>query len=279
MKIICDSMADIPKHIIEKYDITIMPLTILVDDKEYLDGVDLTHDEFYKILRNNNTLPKTSQITYSRFKEAFEEFTTKNEDVLYIGGSSSASGTFQSATLASNDTEGNGKVYLFDTQSLSLGAGLFVIKACQLKEDGLSIDEILNELNILKGTETTAFFVDDLTHLKKGGRISSAKATVGTLLKIKPVLTVEDGLVVQHSQARGSKQVYSTMMDITLKKKIDLKNRIIIVGYCDNETGLEGLKSILNQSIDLNSENIHFVNIGAGIASHAGPSIVALATL
>lgn len=279
MKIICDSISDINQNIIEKYDITIVPLSILIDDKEYIDRLDITKEDFYKILRSDGDMPKTSQAPYIRFKEVFESFTTKGEDVVYIGGSSSASGTFQSATMASQDNEGAGKIYLFDTQSLSVGAGLFVIKACQLKEQGLSGEEIVSELNKLKGSETTAFFVDDLKHLQKGGRISSTKATVGTLLKIKPVLTVQDGLVKQHSQARGLKQVYNSMLNITLEKETDLSNRIILIGYCDNEEGLDGIKNTLSQYVDLNSDNVHFVNIGAIIASHSGPSIVGVATL
>lgn len=279
MRVICDSISDIPNEIINKHNVTIIPLTILIDEKEYLDRVDITQDEFYKILRTSNNIPKTSQVTYARFKEVFESFTTKGEDVLYIGGSSNASGTFQSATIASQDVKGEGKVYLFDTYSLSIGAGLFVVKACELKEQGLSVNEIISKLEELKGSETTAFFVDDLKHLQKGGRISSTKASLGTLLKVKPVLMVKNGLVEQHSQVRGTKQVFASLMNVTLENKKDLKDRLIMVGYCDNLTGLEGLKSILSQHIDLNSSNIYFVNIGAGIASHSGPSIIGIATI
>lgn len=279
MKIVCDSISDINQNIIEKYDVTIVPLSILIDNKEYIDRLDITKEDFYKILRSDSDIPKTSQATYSRFKEVFESFTTKGEDVVYIGGSSSASGTFQSAIMASQDNEGIGNIYLFDTQSLSVGAGLFVVKACQLKEQGLSGEEIISELNKLKGSETTAFFVDDLKHLQKGGRISSTKATVGTLLKIKPVLTVKDGLVKQHSQVRGLKQVLNSMLNITLEKETDLSSRIILIGYCDNEEGLNGIKNTLSQHIDLNSDNVYFVNIGAVVASHSGPTIVGVATL
>lgn len=279
MKIICDSMADVPKSIIEKHNIKVLPLTILVDDKEYLDGVDLTHEEFYHILRNNETIPKTSQVTYATFLETFEEATLNGEEVLYIGGSSSASGTYQSATMAKNDASQKEKIFLFDTYSLSVCAGLFVVKACELKDQGLSILEIVTELEKLKGSETGVFFVDDLNHLQKGGRISATKANIGTLLKIKPILTLENGIVAPHSQVRGTKQVYSSMMSVTLEKESELKDRIILIGYCDNKKDLEGFKSTLEHHIDLNSENVYFVKIGAGISSHSGPSIVGIGTL
>lgn len=279
MRIICDSMADVPKDIIEKFNVKVLPLTVIVDDKEYLDGIDLTHEEFYQILRTNENMPKTSQVTYGMFLEAFEEITSKGEEILYIGGSSSASGTFQSATMARNDIANKDKIHLFDTYSLSVSAGLFVVKACQLKEQGLSITEIIKELEILKGSETAVFFVDDLKHLQKGGRISNTKATIGTLLKIKPILTLDEGIVVPHSQVRGTKQVYSSMIDFTLKKKTALKDRIILIGYCDNTKDLEGFKTALSNYVDLNLENIHTVKIGAGVSSHSGPSIIGIATL
>lgn len=181
--------------------------------------------------------------------------------------------------MARNDIANKDKIHLFDTYSLSVSAGLFVVKACQLKEQGLHITEILKELEALKGSETAVFFVDDLKHLQKGGRISATKANIGTLLKIKPILTLKDGIVAPYSQVRGTKQVYSSMIDVTLEKETELKDRIIIIGYCDNTKDLEGFKSALSNHVDLNLENIHIVNIGAGVSSHSGPSIIGIATL
>ena len=129
IKIVCDSISDIPKDIIEKYDIEILPLTVIFNGVEYIDGIDISNKEFYKMLRESEVMPKTSQVTYAKFKEIFEKY--KDEEVIYIGGSSSASGTYQSAVLAKND--GYENVHLFDTQNLSVGCGLFVIKACEMR--------------------------------------------------------------------------------------------------------------------------------------------------
>ena len=208
IKIICDSMSDVPKEIIEKYGVEIIPLTVIFNGVEYMDGIDITHSQFYKMLRESESMPKTSQITYAQFKEVFEKY--KDEEVLYISGSSRASGTYQSAVLAKND--GYDNVYIFDTYNLSMVSGLFVIKACEMREKGYSIEEILNHLNSLKGTEDVIVSVDTLEYLKKGGRISSTKAMLGNLLNVKPILHVEDGLVAQKSQVRGKKQMYSTLV-------------------------------------------------------------------
>lgn len=277
MKIICDTMSDVPKEIIDKFKIDVIPLTIIIDGKEYLDGVDITHEEFYKILRNSKELPKTSQITYVRFKEVFEKYTTTGEDVLYIGGSSVASGTYQSGVMASRECEGNGKVHTFDTSSLSVCAGAFVIKACLLKEEGKNSEEIIDILESLKGSETAFFFVDELNYLQKGGRISSTKAAIGTMLNVKPILTIKDGIVAPKSQIRGKKQVINTLIKHTKELSESIDNKIIIIGYCDNTIDAEKLKeAILEES---SSKNVYTVNIGACISSHSGPSIVGIATL
>lgn len=277
MKIICDTMSDVPKEIIDKFNVEVIPLTIIINGKEYLDGVDITHEAFYKVLRESKELPKTSQITYIRFKEVFEKYTTQGEDVLYLGGSSAASGTYQSAIIASQEVDGEGKVYTFDTYTLSACAGVFVTKACLLKEEGKTIEEIINELELLKGKETAFFFVDELTYLQKGGRISSTKAAIGTVLNVKPILTIKDGIVGPKSQIRGKKQVVSTLMKHTKELAKSFDGKIVILGCCDNKEYVEQLKqSILDES---KPEYIYTVNIGACISSHSGPSIVGIATI
>lgn len=191
IKIICDSISDLPIEIIEKYDIEIIPLTVLFNGKEYLDGENLSNTEFYKMLRESDSMPKTSQATYAQFKSVFEKYNDK--DILYIAGSSSASGTYQSSIIAKND--GHDNVTVFDTQNLSIGSALFVIKACEMVEKGYSIKEIASKLEELKSSEEVIFSVDNLEYLKMGGRISSTKAILGNLLSIKPILEVKDGLV------------------------------------------------------------------------------------
>ena len=232
IKIICDSISDLPIEIIEKYNIDIVPLTVIFDNKEYLAGETLTTKEFYKILRDTDIMPKTSQATYVQFKSAFEKY-DENTEIIYIAGSSTASGTYQSSMLAKND--GHDNVSIFDTQNLSIGSALFVIKACEMVENGCSTEEIILSLEKLKNDVEVVFSVDTLEYLKMGGRISSTKAALGNLLSIKPILEVKDGLVVQKSQVRGKKQIYSTLAKTIVEKfGKDLKSRTIIIGCGDN---------------------------------------------
>ena len=218
-------------------------------------------------------MPKTSQATYAQFKSVFEKYSNENTEVLYIAGSSSASGTYQSAVLAKND--GHDNVTIFDTQSVSIGSALFVIKACEMVADGKTLKEVLNYLEYIKGTEEVVFSVDNLEYLKMGGRISSTKATLGNLLSIKPILEVKDGLVAQKSQVRGKKQIYSTLVNlISSKYGKDLKDKTIIIGCGDNKSDLDIMKDLLLK--DTIVDNLYFVNIGCVVCSHSGPGIVGI---
>ena len=274
IKIICDSISDLPIEIIEKHDIEIVPLTVLFNGKEYLDGENLSNTEFYKMLRESDSMPKTSQATYAQFKSIFEKYDDK--EILYIAGSSSASGTYQSSIIAKND--GHDNVTVFDTQNLSIGSALFVIKACEMVEKGYSIKEIVSKLEELKNSEEVIFSVDNLEYLKMGGRISSTKAILGNLLSIKPILEVKDGLVAQKSQVRGKKQIYSTLVNSLVNKYgNDLSNRTIIIGAGDNEDDFNILKEALLKEATV--KELYFVNIGCVICSHSGPGVVGISCM
>ena len=275
IKIICDSISDLPIEIIEKYNIDIVPLTVIFDNKEYLAGETLTTKEFYKILRDTDIMPKTSQATYVQFKSAFEKY-DENTEIIYIAGSSTASGTYQSSMLAKND--GHDNVSIFDTQNLSIGSALFVIKACEMVENGCSIEEIILSLEKLKNDVEVVFSVDTLEYLKMGGRISSTKAALGNLLSIKPILEVKDGLVVQKSQVRGKKQIYSTLAKTIVEKfGKDLKSITIIIGCGDNIEDLEIMKESLEKEAEIS--NVYFVNIGCVVCSHSGPGVMGISCI
>jgi len=274
IKILCDSITDLPIEIIKKHNVDIVPLTVIFNEKEYLDRIDITNKEFYKMLRENETMPKTSQATYAQFVEFFEKY--KDDEILYLAGSSAASGTYQSAVLAKGDVDAN--ITIFDTLNLSLGSGALVIKACEMVEQGLSVDEIVKNLENLRNDALVTFSVDTLEYLKKGGRISSTKAALGSLLNIKPILTVNDGLVVQKSQVRGKKQIFTNLVNSIVEKYgDDLTNKTIILGCGDNNEDLETLRETLLKNT--NVKNVYDVNIGCVICSHSGPGVVGISCI
>ena len=275
IKIVCDSISDLPQEILDKYNVDIVPLTVIFNNTEYLAGENLTTKDFYKMLRESDSMPKTSQATYVQFKSVFEKYDSDTE-VIYISGSSVASGTYQSAMLAKND--GHDNVFIFDTENLSIGSTLFVIKACEMVEMGYSVKEILSTLEKYKNNVEVAFSVDTLDYLKMGGRISSTKAALGNLLSIKPILEVKDGLVSQKSQVRGKKQIYSTLAKTIVNKfGKNLKDNTIIIGCGDNEEDFEIMKKALEKEAEV--KNVYFVNIGCVVCSHSGPGIIGISCM
>lgn len=276
LKIICDSLSDVPKNLIEKYDIEVVPLTVILDGKEYKDGIDISKDDFYKRLRENNAYPKTSQATYAQFKEVFEKYVNEGKKVLYIAGSSVATGTYQSAVMAKNDIDG--EIYAYDTKGLSYTAGVLVIKAGELAQEGKNIDEIIDEMDKLKEKIYVLFSVDTLEYLQKGGRISSTKAAIGSILNIKPLLNVKDGLVGPVCQVRGKKNVISKMIELVKENcGDDLSDHTVAIGYSDDFKEKDRLVKAAQES--LNAKNIDLFQIGTCIGAHSGPGITAILCL
>lgn len=270
IKIICDSLSDVNKEYLEMYDIDVVPLTLILNGKEYKDSIDMQPEEFYKILREENVYPKTSQATYAQFKEVFDKYTKEGKTILYISGSAAATGTCQSAIMAKNDTEG--EIYIYDSNNLTFGAGFFVVKAAEMINEGKSIDEVFKALDEIKEKYILMFSVDTLEYLKKGGRISSTKATVGSLLNIKPILEVKDGLVSQVGQVRGKKNVLNKMIEY-VKERLgdDLEQEEIYIGYSDDIKETEKLTEIAKEVFK--PKKIGYFVVGTCIGAHSGPGV------
>lgn len=276
IKLLCDSMCDIPDDVRVKDFVEMIPLTINIGEREYKDGIDFTKEEFYDVLVNSETLPKTSQVTYIQFKEAFEKYVNEGYDVICITGSSKASGTYQSATMAKNDVKGN--IYLFDSLFLSLGSGQYVIKACELiEETDLSAGEIVNELEGLRESVNLFFVPFTLDYLKESGRLPSVVSFVGNMLNIKPICTMENGKSKIVSKVRGTKHIASKLVDMILEaNNNDLESKTITIGYGSNKEDFEKLKEEIAKRVK--AKKIFITRGGSCICSHTGPEILAISS-
>ena len=276
IKLIYDSMCDIPEEINNKEFVEMIPLTINIDGKEYKDGIDFTKEEFYNILNNSNSLPKTSQVTYIDFKEKFEKYTKEGYDVICITGSSKASGTYQSANLAKADVEGN--IYIFDSLFLSLGSGQYIIKASHLIEEGdLSASEIVEELEKLRASVDLLFVPFTLEYLKQSGRLPSVVSFVGNMLSIKPICSMQDGKNKIVSKVRGTKQIVSKLLDMILElNNGQLEDKIVTIGYGSNEVDFKKLQEEVSKRI--NAKKVYITRGGSCICSHTGPEILAISS-
>lgn len=271
IKVISDSLSDIPKDLIEKYDIGIVPLTIRLDERDYKDGIDINNKEFYEKLRNSKDTPKTSQATYIQFKSVFEKYINEGKSILYISGSSKATGTYQSAMMAKNELEGD--ITLFDSLNLCYGCGVQVVKACEMLEQGKTLDEVIYKLEQMRESLYVVFAVDTLEYLRKGGRISATKAMVGSVLSIKPLIDIKNGELENVAQVRGKKNVISKLIELVKEHcGEDFSNKGFAVADGDNKVDVLKLKEAIQQ--EFNPKELIDIEVGPTIGSHAGPGTI-----
>ncbi|MDB3084919.1 DegV family protein [Clostridioides difficile] len=275
IKLVCDSLCDIPDEISEKDYIEIVPLTVIFNDREYIEGVDINKEEFYKKVKEIKQIPKTSQATYMEFKEVFDKFIEEGYHIICMTGASNASGTFQSAMIAKNDVAGNEKIHIFDTRNLSLGSGQYIIKACELLEKGLAFEEIIDELENTRSSVRLLFAPYTLDFLKQSGRVPVATALIGNMLNIKPIFFFDNGEAKLVNKVRGVKNIASKLVDIILEmNEGSLEGKIVTIGCGDNLHDCEILKEEVNKRIK--ARRVLFTRGGVSICSHTGPDILAI---
>ena len=275
IKLICDSLCDIPDDLCNKEYLEIVPLTLILDGKEYRDNIDLTKEEFYEKALKSSQVPKTSQATYMQFKEVFDRAIEEGKKVICITGSSTKSGTYQSALLAKNDTDG--PIHVFDTEQLSLGAGQYVVRACDMIDEGLSYDEVLSGLEIVRDTVSILFAPSSFDFLKKSGRVNLTTAILGNMLNIKPIFIMEKGEIALASKVRGVKKLVGKLIDMVLEKNEKYLGEItVIVGYGSNLESFAKLKEEVEKRLEDKVKKIVYAKGGACICSHTGPDIIAI---
>lgn len=275
IKLVCDSLCDIPDEISEKDYIEIVPLTVIFNDREYIEGVDINKEEFYKKVKEIKQIPKTSQATYMEFKEVFDKSIEEGYHIICMTGASNASGTFQSAMIAKNDVAGNEKIHIFDTRNLSLGSGQYIIKACELLEKGLAFEEIIEELENTRSSVRLLFAPYTLDFLKQSGRVPVATALIGNMLNIKPIFFFDNGEAKLVNKVRGVKNIASKLVDIILEmNEGSLEGKIVTIGCGDNLHDCEILKEEVNKRIK--ARRVLFTRGGVSICSHTGPDILAI---
>ncbi|UWD47917.1 DegV family protein [Clostridioides difficile] len=275
IKLVCDSLCDIPYEISEKDYIEIVPLTVIFNDREYIEGVDIDKEEFYKKVKEIKQIPKTSQATYMEFKEVFDKLIEEGYHIICLTGASNASGTFQSAVIAKNDMNEKEKIHIFDTRNLSLGSGQYVIRACELVEEGLEFEEIINELENIRSSVRLLFAPYTLDFLKQSGRVPVATALIGNMLNIKPIFFFDNGEAKLVNKVRGVKNIASKLVDIILEmNEGSLEGKIVTIGCGDNLHDCEILKEEVNKRIK--ARRVLFTRGGVSICSHTGPDILAI---
>ena len=276
VRIIADSASDVSQELAKEWNITILPLTVRFGEEEYYDGVTLSNDGFYEKLIETDEFPKTSQIAPFRYEEAFCQAKEAGDEVVCLALSSALSGSYQSACIAAEEFEDT--VHVVDTQEVCVGYYILVAEAVRLRNRGKSAAEIAEALRKLVPKVHVIAVFDTLEYLKKGGRISGAAATVGSMLSIKPVISIVEGEVAVLGKARGSKNGNNMLREYVKQAGGINWDYPVCLAY-------SGLSDVLLQKYIADSSELYaghedqfrITHVGATIGTYAGAGAIALA--
>ena len=268
IKVTSDSTCDLSKEILDKYNITIIPLTVVKDDKAYTDGVTITTDEIFTHVAETGRLCSTTAISVGEYQEWFEKFANDYDAVLHINISSEFSSSHQNAVLAASEFA---NVLVIDSRNLSTGQGLVVLKACELADSASSLEKIKESLLEFIPKVEASFLLDRLDYMVKGGRCSSVVALGSNLLNIKPCIEVKNGKMSVVKKYRGA---YAKCLTAYVKDRLtnrsDLQRETLFVTHTPvTDECLQAVKAAVDEYADF--ETIYWTQAGCTVSCHCGP--------
>ena len=276
VRIITDSGCDIEPLEAKELGLTIIPLKTMFGEEEFLDGVNISHKQFFEKLIESEQIPITSQATPFEYEEEFKKVKEAGDTAVCITISSKLSGCYQSANIAVDGYED--VVTIVDSNNVCIGQQILTLYACILRDMGKSAKEIAQELEEKKNRIRLIALLDTLEYLKKGGRISAAAAVAGAVLSIKPVIAIENGEVVVLGKARGSKNGNNMLKEMVKKESgidFEMPHTLAYSGLSDAllKKYMEDSKELYEGKVDV----LRISTIGSAIGTHVGPGAIAFA--
>lgn len=272
-----DSTVDLPKAFLEENHVLTISLSYVMDGVTYKDLDGLSHEEFFEKI-TNGSLPTTSQINPEEARKALEPVVKEGKEILYLGFSSGLSGSYNSVRMAAEDLMEDypeTKIVTIDSLCASMGEGLLLYKTLQLKEQGKNLDEIAEWVEANKLHICHNVTVDDLNHLHRGGRISKTTAVLGTMVKIKPIIHMDnEGKLVVIGKERGRKKSLLTLLDKMEKQMQGYENDVVMITHGDCIEDAKYVEEQIRERFGI--ENIIVNGIGSVIGSHTGAGVVAV---
>ncbi len=269
VKVLSDSTCDLSQELIKKYDIGIIPLYVRLGDAEYLDGVNISPEELYKWSDEHGETPKTAAPGIDDISKYLDP--ASSDEYIIFTISSSMSASYNNVKLAAEDMDMSDRVHVIDSANLSTGIGLLVVRAAELVKEGKTAEEIVAEIEALKGKVRASFVIDTLVYLHRGGRCSGLAALLGTALKLHPRIAVADGAMHPEKKYRGSSKKY--VLDYVKDMENDLRNarpeRVFIThSGCDRDI-VKNVKDYL-AGLGIFAEILE-TRAGSVVSSHCGP--------
>lgn len=274
IKIITDSTCDLSPTLLKELDIAIVPLYVVFNEDSYKDGIDINTTDLYSMVNELGQLPKTAAPSPNDFHEAFKPHIDNGSDILYVGLSSKISSTIQNAKIAANEFP-DGRIKIVDSFNLSTGIGILALKAAEYTKEGLSLQEISALLQESVPKVKTAFVINTLDYLHKGGRCSALQSFVGGMFKIKPIIQVVDGKMILGHKTRGKMdKALKTLLEILLKDRENLDLSTVFITHSEADAEAQSLKEELQSLLPI--KNVIITNAGCVISSHCGPKTVGI---
>lgn len=268
IKIMSDSTCDLSKELIEKYDIAIVPLTVIKDDKAYADGITITTDEIFAHVAAGGNLCTTAAVGVLEYEEQFASFAKNYDAVIHISISSELSSSYQNACLAAQEFD---NVTVIDSRNLSTGQGLVVLKAFELAQTESSVEKIAEILRNFTSKVEASFLLDRLDYMVKGGRCSAVVALGANLLNLKPCIEVKNGKMAVVKKYRGNyAKCLATYVKDRLVNRDDLDRKTLFVTRTPvSDDCLQAVKTAVDSFAEF--ENIYWTMAGCTISCHCGP--------
>jgi len=271
IRVLTDSACDLPEDVARRLDIDIVSLTIRFGDKEYVDRVDLTPSAFWAKCKSSKTLPETAAPSPGAFQAAYERAKSDGFDgVLVLTLSAALSATNQSATLAAEAVAKIIPVRVIDTRAVSMAQGLLCIEIAEVAQTGASLDELAERVEALTTKVGVVAMLDTLEHLVKGGRIGGARALLGQVLSIKPLLELKDGVVAEAGRQRTKAKALAAIAEVA-KSRAPLRRFALVHGDSPEVKHLEALVADISTEFPL-----IVTDMGPVVGTHGGPGIIAL---
>ncbi len=275
IKVTGDSSCDLSQELIEKFNFSILPIHICLGDKEYKDAREINQDEFYKFLKTNSTLPKTSAPNVEETLEFFKSELAKDggyDAIIHFTISSKISSTYQNAVIASQECDN--KVFVVDSLSLSTGVGLQMLYCAELVSQGLDASEIFEKMLARREKVQASFVIDKLTYLHKGGRCSAVAKWAAGLLSIKPIICLKDGAMGVDSKIMGKyEKIVPEYVDYILRTHPDIDPKYCFITHAPVEAGLV---DVVREKIKDKFENVIETTAGCTISTHCGPNTLGI---
>ena len=272
-KIFVDTGADMSEEMAAQNNIGMIRFLSVFDETSYVTGTELTNEKFYEMLEASDKIPTTSQTPYADFYEQLKQASIEYDTVIYFALSSKASGQYNTACMIKNeileDDNPNADIRIVDTETFSIFISIAALHAKKLLDDGADVDKAIEESIEYMNSFQCYILVDTLKYLEKGGRITKTSAIVGSLLDIKPVLTINNGLIEPVEKLRGSKKVFKKLLKLIRENPdFDEESDTFMVAHSKEEYGQE-MKALIKEEFGV--DILHYFELGPIVGTHIGP--------